>query len=129
MKPERTLILIKPEAVQRDLTGEIIKRFEQRGFKIAGMKLVTPNESVVGKHYADDKTWKISVGAKTKEGYRKKGIELKETEEEIGNTVRNYLMQSLQEQPVIAIVFEVWVVLISVQINKLLFLILLMTNN
>ena len=36
---ERTFIIIKPDAVQRGLTGEIIKRFEQRGFKIAGMKL------------------------------------------------------------------------------------------
>lgn len=106
MKPEKTLILIKPEAVQRDLTGEIIKRFEQRGFKISGIKLLFPSKQLVGKHYADDLEWKISVGKKTKEGYRKKGVELPETEEEIGNRIRSYLMESLQEKPVIAIVFE-----------------------
>ena len=40
---ERTLILVKPDGVQRGLTGEIIRRFEQRGLKIAGLKLMRAN--------------------------------------------------------------------------------------
>ena len=40
MSKERTFIAIKPDAVQRGLVGEIIKRFEQRGYKLVGMKLV-----------------------------------------------------------------------------------------
>jgi nucleoside-diphosphate kinase len=40
---ERTLILLKPDAVKRGLVGEIISRFEKAGFKIAGMKMVSLN--------------------------------------------------------------------------------------
>ena len=39
-KSERTFIMIKPDGVQRGLVGEIIKRFEQKGFKLVAMKLV-----------------------------------------------------------------------------------------
>ncbi len=49
---ERTLIIIKPDAVQRGLTGEIIRRFEQRGLRIAGMKFMTVERAVAEQHYA-----------------------------------------------------------------------------
>ena len=49
---ERTLILAKPDAVQRGLVGEIISRFEQRGLKLVGMKLVQMEEELAGRHYA-----------------------------------------------------------------------------
>ena len=49
---ERTLIIVKPDAVQRGLTGEIIKRFEQRGLKIIGMKLLQVSRALAEKHYA-----------------------------------------------------------------------------
>ncbi len=48
---ERTLIIVKPDAVQRGLTGEIIRRFEQRGLKIIGMKLLQINRELAQKHY------------------------------------------------------------------------------
>ena len=49
---EQTLIIVKPDAVQRGLTGEIIKRFEARGLKIIGMKLLQVNRELAEKHYA-----------------------------------------------------------------------------
>ena len=48
---ERTLIIIKPDAMQRGLAGEIIKRFEQRGLKIIGMKLLRLSRELAEKHY------------------------------------------------------------------------------
>ena len=48
---ERTLIIVKPDAMQRGLTGEIIKRFEQRGLKIIGMKLLQISRDLAEKHY------------------------------------------------------------------------------
>ena len=48
---ERTLIIVKPDAVQRGLTGEIIKRFEARGLKIIGMKLMQIDRALAEKHY------------------------------------------------------------------------------
>lgn len=50
---ERTLIIAKPDAVQRGLTGEIIKRFEQRGLRIIGLKFIHMDEALAKKHYAD----------------------------------------------------------------------------
>ncbi|MFO8102207.1 MAG: nucleoside-diphosphate kinase [Dehalococcoidia bacterium] len=49
---ERTLILIKPDAMQRGLAGEIIARLERRGLKIVGMKLVQMDKPMAQKHYA-----------------------------------------------------------------------------
>ncbi len=52
MAMERTLIIVKPDAVQRGLTGDIIKRFEQRGLRIIGMKFMQIDEALAKKHYA-----------------------------------------------------------------------------
>lgn len=51
---ERTLVLLKPDAVDRGLVGEITQRFERVGLKIAGLKMVQPNEEVARKHYTED---------------------------------------------------------------------------
>lgn len=48
---ERTLVLIKPDAVQRGLVGEILSRLERRGLKIIGLKLIWLNESLARQHY------------------------------------------------------------------------------
>ena len=48
---DRTLIIVKPDAVQRGLIGEIIKRFEGRGLKIIGMKLMQVDRKLAEKHY------------------------------------------------------------------------------
>ena len=53
MAVERTLILIKPDAVQRSLTGEILGRFEKRGLKIVGAKLTQVERSLAEEHYAE----------------------------------------------------------------------------
>jgi nucleoside-diphosphate kinase len=49
---ERTLIIIKPDAVQRGLIGKIVARFERRGLRIAGLKLMQIDESLAKRHYA-----------------------------------------------------------------------------
>jgi nucleoside-diphosphate kinase len=50
---ERTLVLVKPDGVQRGLIGEIVGRFERRGFRIAAMKLLRMDEALAGRHYAE----------------------------------------------------------------------------
>ena len=51
---EQTLVLIKPDGVERGLIGEVIKRFEQRGLKIIGLKMVKAEKSFAEKHYTED---------------------------------------------------------------------------
>ena len=50
---ERTLILIKPDALQRGLAGEIISRLERRGLKLAGMRLMQLDDALARRHYAE----------------------------------------------------------------------------
>ncbi len=50
---ERTLVLVKPDAMQRGLAGEIIRRLEQRGLRIAGMKLMQIDTALAKRHYAE----------------------------------------------------------------------------
>jgi len=52
---ERTLILLKPDAVKRRLIGRLIGRFEDKGLKLAGMKLMKIDRSLAEKHYQDHK--------------------------------------------------------------------------
>lgn len=48
---ERTLIIIKPDGVQRGLTGDILARFERRGLRIIGMKFMQVSQELAEKHY------------------------------------------------------------------------------
>lgn len=82
MTLQQTLVLIKPDGVQRGLIGEIIKRFEQRGLKIIGMKMVDADESVAGKHYSTS------------------------IEEKHGKEVRDYLINYVTSSPIIAIAIQ-----------------------
>lgn len=49
---ERTYIMVKPDGVQRRLSGEIIRRFENRGLKLVGLKMLVPSRETAEKHYA-----------------------------------------------------------------------------
>jgi nucleoside-diphosphate kinase len=53
MANERTLVLCKPDAVQRGYVGQIISRFESKGFKIAGMKMLRIDEALAARHYQE----------------------------------------------------------------------------
>ena len=53
MATERTFIMIKPDGVQRGLVGDIIKRFEQKGFKLVAIRMMRPGRGHLEEHYAD----------------------------------------------------------------------------
>src|SRR5687768_4643693 len=53
MAQERTLILVKPDAMQRGLAGEIITRFERRGLRIVGMRMLLVDRGMAQQHYAE----------------------------------------------------------------------------
>ncbi|MEW5907783.1 MAG: nucleoside-diphosphate kinase [Patescibacteria group bacterium] len=55
MKEEKTLIIIKPDALQRSLLGEIIHRFERKGLKIMGMKMIRLGDALLDEHYCHHK--------------------------------------------------------------------------
>ena len=49
---ERTLVLIKPDAMQRDLVGELIQRFERKGLKLVGIKMMALSDELLDEHYS-----------------------------------------------------------------------------
>lgn len=72
-KHERTLVIIKPDGVQRSLIGEIIGRYERVGLKLVAMKMVVPTAELIEKHYTLDPQWRKVTGEKTIKSYTDKG--------------------------------------------------------
>ncbi len=73
-KKERTLVIIKPDGIQRSLIGEIMGRYERTGLKLTAIKFTVPSSEMVEKHYLLDPDWKRKNGEKTIKGYRDKGL-------------------------------------------------------
>lgn len=104
---ERTLVIIKPDGIQRGLIGEIMGRYERLGLKLAGLKLMVPTEEQIEGHYLLDPSWKRSVGEKSIESYRKKG-ETPPSDDPIavGTMVVERLKRYMTAGPVICMVWE-----------------------
>ncbi len=73
-KFERTLVILKPDAIQRSLMGEIIGRYEKVGLKLVAMKMMVPSADLIEKHYTLDPEWRRVTGEKTIKGYISKGL-------------------------------------------------------
>ncbi len=106
-KTERTLVLIKPDGIQRSLVGEIIQRFERAGLKLAGMKLIVPTESHIAAHYTLDPAWRRVTGEKTIKGYESRGLTPPSRDPlEITARILANLKKYLASGPVIALAMQ-----------------------
>lgn len=108
---EKTLILIKPDGVEKGLTGEVLSRFERTGLKLIGLKMVKPTRDFIATHYGNDPKWVAGMGGKTLENYEKYGIDpVKEfgTKDplKIGKEIREWLLDFMSSGPLVAAVFE-----------------------
>lgn len=106
-KHERSLVIIKPDGIQRSLIGEIITRYERIGLKLVGIKMLIPTVEMVEKHYTIDPNWKRLVGEKRLKSAAEKGITEPETDPiKIGEKVLVSLKKYITAGPVIAMVWE-----------------------
>ncbi len=106
-KKEKSLVLIKPDGVQRALIGEILKRYEQTGLKLIGLKMLVPTVDLVERHYLSTPGWKVSVGKKALGAYEKSGKTPPSQDLEVlGETVLDHLRRYITSGPVIAMVWE-----------------------
>lgn len=110
---ERTFVMIKPDAMKKNLAGEIIKRYQEAGLRIVGIKAVFPHKELAEKHYPDHEKQIVGMGKKTIESCKERGesetlIDLFNTEDpkEIGLVLREWLITFITSHPVIAIVLE-----------------------
>lgn len=109
---EQTLVVLKPDAVARGLSGEIIARFERVGLKIVAAKLLLASGSLVEKHYPAEREelW-IGIGNKTIDNYKQLDMDPVKSlgtadPKEIGKMVRVWLMEYISAGPVLALVLE-----------------------
>jgi len=106
-KSERTLVIVKPDGIQRALIGEIVSRYERLGLKLVALKMFVPTEQMIEEHYLLDPEWKKNVGEKNIANYEKKGEEPPSRDPiEVGNLVVERLKTYMTSGPVIAMVWE-----------------------
>ncbi len=104
---EKTLIIIKPDGIQRNLVGEIISRFERVGLKIVGMKMMHATDDLIKNHYTLDPAWFKTVGEKGIKGLLDKGIQPESMDPDImANAVLRRLIKYMTSGPIIAIVLK-----------------------
>jgi nucleoside-diphosphate kinase len=104
---EKTLVLLKPDTVQRGIMGKILTRFEDSGLKIIAMKMIQANAEMAEKHYELDEDWAKNVYNKTKASYEKDNKKMEYVDHmDLGKTIQKWNMDFLQEAPVIALVLE-----------------------
>lgn len=107
MKKERSLVLVKPDGVQRSLVGEIISRYEKIGLKLVGIKMVVPTAEHIEQHYTLDPEWRRVTGEKTIKGYMDKGLTPPSTDPlAITAKILQNLKKYMVAGPVIAMVWE-----------------------
>jgi len=106
-KYERSLVIIKPDCIQRSLIGEIIGRYERVGLKLIAMKMMVPNAELIEKHYTLDPEWRRITGEKTIKGYHDKGLKPPiEDPLKITDILLKNLVKYMTSGPVIAMVWE-----------------------
>ncbi|PID32154.1 nucleoside-diphosphate kinase [Candidatus Saccharibacteria bacterium] len=109
---EQTLIILKPDAVQRGIIGEIVSRFEKMGLKLIGAKMIKPDNDLADRHYPIERREFIEgMGNKTLENYKEQGKDPQaefghEDPHKIGLELQKWLVEYLTSDPVLALVFE-----------------------
>jgi len=103
---ERTLILIKPDGVQRGLVGEIISRFERKGLKLIAMRMAWPTEKQAKDHYFWSDAEKEASGNRTIEAHKEQGLKITKTAKEYAEDVQRRLYTYLTSGPIVAMVIE-----------------------
>lgn len=106
MTKEKTLVLLKPDAVQRNLIGEIISRFERVGLKLVGLKLLQPTKELAYRHYVKNEEEISLLGQRSIDGKRKGGAKVNEDPKELGQKIIDRLVVFLSSAPVVAFVLE-----------------------
>jgi len=108
---EKTLLIIKPDALMRGLVGEIIETFENVGLKLLAGKMVKPDAAVIKNHYPGTAEWISEMGEKTIASFKQSGLDVREkmgTDDpnKLGQFVYNRLIKYWQEGPIIVMIWE-----------------------
>lgn len=103
---ERSLVILKPDAVQRSLMGEIIKRFEQTGLKVTAMKMFMATEEQLLKHYNKDDEWFLKKGNRIIDDLKSHNMPVEKEAIEYGKDIIRTIVHYMTAAPVVAMVIE-----------------------
>lgn len=110
-KDEVTYLMVKPDGLKRGLTGEIIKRIEQRGLKVVGLRMIKPTRQMIDNHYPKDEKWLSRIGIGTTKTCETYGYDVKKefgTDDplKIGKIVRSQVLDYMLMAPLVGIVVK-----------------------
>ena len=105
-KKEKTFVILKPDAVQRGLVGDIISRFEKIGLKIVAMKMILATDEQCQKHYNKDDAWFISKGENIVKNRTALGKPIEKEAIEYGRDIIRRLSSFMTCSPVVVMVIE-----------------------
>ena len=105
-KKERTFVILKPDAVQRGLMGEIIKRFESVGLKMIALKMVMATEEQCWEHYNKDEAWFLKKGANIIKNREDLGMPIEKEALEYGKDIIRALAKFMTAGPIVPMIFE-----------------------
>jgi nucleoside-diphosphate kinase len=106
-KDEQSLVIIKPDGVQRSLIGEVIQRYERLGLKLVAMKMLVPTVHMVEKHYTIEPGWKKNAGEKSINNFIAKGLTPPSNDPlEVGEAILGRLKKYMTAGPVVAMVWQ-----------------------
>ncbi len=105
-KKERTFVILKPDAVQRGLVGEIVQRFERIGLKIVAMKMHHVEEEKLWAHYNKDDAWYEKKGKNIVENKTKLGMLVEKEAIEYGKDIIRAMVHFMTASPVVSLVLE-----------------------
>lgn len=103
---ERTLVIIKPDGVQRSLIGEIISRFERTGLKFTAFKFLVATPEQCTTHYNKDDEWFLRKGAGIVEDLKAHGLPVEKEAIEYGRDIISMNIRFMTAGPVLAFVLE-----------------------
>ena len=103
---ERSLVLIKPDGVQRSLIGEIIKRIERTGLKFIAFKLLVPNRDQLVRHYNKADDWFMSKGTRVVEDRKTHGLPVEKDAMAYGKEIIDLIVSFMTAGPVLAFVVQ-----------------------
>ncbi len=105
-KKERTFVILKPDAVQRGLIGETIKRIENTGLKLVALKMVVATEDQLWKHYAKDDAWFLKKGERIVEERKAAGMPVEKEAIEYGKDIIRALVKFMSCGPIVPMIWE-----------------------
>ncbi len=105
-KKERTLVIIKPDAIQRSLIGDIIGRLERTGLKFVAFKFLVPKEEQCWSHYNKDDAWFEAKGSKIVKDKEEKGLPVEKAAIEYGKDILRGNVTFFMSGPILAMVVE-----------------------